>query len=260
MQDYVDEDWKTLLQTNDLLDFDELWQLDIGWFEPPNRRRGGWSGVSQTSLQRSQGTPIGIFIKRQENHIYKSLRHPVRGELTFTREFDNLLRYKKYSIPTLDLIYYAERHFGKDRRAILITAKLSGFVSLQDLMASWHVATAPSKQQKLALIHAVARGVQKLHHHRMQHNCLYPKHIFIKQQENDIDVCLIDLEKTKQRWNRMSACLRDLDTLNRHSPQWSRTDRLRFLLAYMGRTNMDKGAKALWRQLDKKRKKKSPRT
>lgn len=260
MQDYVDENWKALLQTDDLLDFDRLWQLDIGWFEPPNRRRGGWSGVSQTSLQQLQGAPIGIFIKRQENHIYKSPRHPIRGELTFTREFHNLLRYKKYNIPTLNLIYHAERHFSKDRRAILITAELSGFVSLQDLVASWQVGTVPSRQQKLAIIHAVARVVQKLHHHRMQHNCLYPKHIFVKQQQNDIDVRLIDLEKTKQRWRRMSACLRDLDTLNRHSPQWSRIDRLRFLLAYMGQTHMGKGVKTLWRQLDKKRMKKSPRS
>ena len=81
-------------------------------------------------------------------------------------------------------------------------------------------------------------------------------YIFIKQQSDDIDVRLIDLEAAKQRWRRKSAYLRDLDTLNRHSLEWSRADRLRFLLKYTGRSKMDAGVKTLWRQLDKKREKK----
>lgn len=249
MQDYIDENWKEILQANGLLDFDTLWQLDVGWFEPPNKRRGGWSGVSQTSLKQSQGEPVGIFIKRQENHIFRSIRYPIRGELTFTREFHNLLRYNKYKIPAPYLVYHAERYYGADRRAILITAELSDFISLQDLLVSWLI-NSPARRQKLAVIYAIARAVHKLHKHRLQHNCLYPKHIFVKQQDSNVEVRLIDLEKTKQRWYRKSACLRDLDTLNRRSPEWSRTDRLRFLLQYKGRSRMDPGVKTLWRQLD----------
>jgi hypothetical protein len=43
--------------------------------------------------------------------------------------------------------------------------------------------------------------------------------------------------------------LRDLDTLNRHSPAWSRTDRLRFLLAYLKRHAVDSKVRKVWQRL-----------
>ena len=43
--------------------------------------------------------------------------------------------------------------------------------------------------------------------------------------------------------------LRDLDSLNRRSLHWSRTDRLRFLQAYLGVDRLDAAGWAIWRRL-----------
>ena len=45
------------------------------------------------------------------------------------------------------------------------------------------------------------------------------------------------------------AMLRDLDSLNRYSPEWSRTDRLRFLKAYLGIVRLTPATKRICRKL-----------
>ena len=62
-------------------DFDTIWQLDTDWFEPPNHRRGGWSGVVKYVLETTHGA-IDVFIKRQENHVSKTLLHPFKGQMS----------------------------------------------------------------------------------------------------------------------------------------------------------------------------------
>ncbi|MBE9516184.1 MAG: hypothetical protein IME93_04320 [Proteobacteria bacterium] len=78
------------------------------WPVSGQRSRGGWSGVSRVDIKDTDGNSHGIFIKRQENHTYKSLSHPL-GELMFVREFHNINVYHKANVPTLDVIYFATR-------------------------------------------------------------------------------------------------------------------------------------------------------
>lgn len=68
--EYINENWRQTLQRNHAANFDALWQLQQdSWFEAPNQRRGGWSGVCKTTLTMPDGSESGIFIKRQENHF-----------------------------------------------------------------------------------------------------------------------------------------------------------------------------------------------
>ena len=69
MHDFVANDWGLIARTNGLDSFESIWTLDIGWFEEPNERRGGWSGVSRYEIELPDGRREGIFIKRQQNHI-----------------------------------------------------------------------------------------------------------------------------------------------------------------------------------------------
>ena len=121
MQDYIAKDWKAVARANGLDDFEALWELDIGWFEEPNERRGGWSGVSRHEIELPNGSREGIFIKRQQNQTTRSWLHPLRGIQTFRREFGNLMLLQSFGVPTLDVLYFAERKSGADRRAILIS-------------------------------------------------------------------------------------------------------------------------------------------
>jgi hypothetical protein len=85
MKDFIAGDWQQLLDGNGLDSFEALWTLDAGWFEAPNKRRGGWSGVSRCDLEVPEGGSVGVFVKRQQDHVYRSPRHPLRGMLTFVR-------------------------------------------------------------------------------------------------------------------------------------------------------------------------------
>lgn len=232
MQDFSSSDWPQLAAANGLASFESIWALDVGWFEAPNVRRGGWSGVTRLEVVQAGGHHEHLFIKRQENHGTLSWRHPFKGISTFRREFQNLMMLQAGAVPTLEVLYFAERHVAGDRRAILVTRELEGYASLDACMADWQQHGFPETavwRETLQRIAAVARG---MHRHRIQHNCFYPKHVFIGERHGQVDVRLIDLEKAKRRCSRELAMLRDLDCLNRRVPAVSSTDRLRFLLAY----------------------------
>ena len=222
---------RALLSTDALADFEALWSLRADWHEAPNERRGGWSGVSRHVL--SDGS--AIFLKRQENHRCRTLRHPVRGIPTFYREYLNILRLREHHIAAVEALYYGDRRDTGSWRAILVTRALDGFVSLDE----WN-ATAkhgePARRQ--SLITAIALACARLHHHRLQHSCLYGKHLFVRHTPptrlvyQETDVRFIDLEKLRQGLSRERVGAHDLDQLMRHTEGWNEDDRATFLSAY----------------------------
>ncbi len=253
LKEYSPDKWREILRHNNLDSFDHLWSLDADWFEPPNERRGGWSGVSRCELEAPEGGKVGVFLKRQENHITRTISHPF-GMPTFAREMQNILIFKEASVPALEPVYFAVRKPGGDLRAILCTEALDGYEPLENMVERWSTDGWPSKEKRLRLMEAVANVMSRMHEHKIQHNCFYPKHIFVRIDENDIRVRIIDLEKAKVRILSRFATFRDLYTLNRHSQSWSRTDRVRFFLLYLNRQRLDQDAKALWRRIAKRMK------
>lgn len=238
MQDYIAEEWRQTLQENNLQSFDDWWDKKAEWFEPPNQRRGGWSGVSRVEL----GNRV-VFLKRQENHLIRTLTHPFRGMPTFTREMENILALKKAQVPALTPVYFAQRNVNGSLRAILVTESLEGYQPLENIQPA-----ALSISQRVALIQQIATVIKQLHQHKLVHNCLYPKHLFVRGSEAGFDVRLIDLEKARKRLRRKSAVFRDLDTLNRHSNAWSLSDRCHFMKVYFGeQTNKQRNTQD-WRQ------------
>ena len=249
MHDYITDEWQALAQAGGLHDFDTLWKLDIGWFEEPNQRRGGWSGVSRLEVDLPDGTRTAVFIKRQQNHITRTWRYPLRGITTFRREFENLQWLQDVGVPTLDVLYFAERRVDGDRRAILVSRELTGYASFEDCMQYWQQHGFPDKPVWRALIRKLAAIARRMHGHHIQQNCFLPKHVFIGGIDGDMDIRLIDFEKAKRSITVERAMLRDLDTFNRRSPGLRTTDRLRFLLAYFGRERVDARVRSTWDKL-----------
>ena len=247
--DFIAADWRDLSQQNGLDNFDALWDLDIGWFEEPNVRRGGWSGVSQVELVLADGGRAGVFIKRQQDHITRTLAHPLAGVLTFKREFQNLNRLHACGVPTLDVLYFAERRVDGKRQSILITRELSGYQSLDDCIQNWQQTGWPDTAAWHRFIQHLAGVIRVMHQHRIQHNCLFPKHVFLSDIDAEADIRLIDLEKAKHTFCPEQAMLRDLDSFNRRTPGVTRTDRLRFLLAYYGKQHVDRRVRKTWKKL-----------
>ena len=252
MKDYLAEEWREVLRHNGLDSFDALWSLEAEWFEEPNQRRGGWSGVSRYELQLPEGGTTAVFLKRQENHTTRTWQNPL-GIATFVREIRNILRFKRCGIPALEPVYFAVRRIAGDLRAILITEELAGYTSLEDLVLGWQEHGWPSREERRRLIDKVATVVRDMNDHHLQSNCLYPKHVLIKEENDQISVRIIDLEKAKWQLVKKRARARDLYTLNRHMKGWGLTDRLRFYLAYWRIPRLTPATKGLWRKLDRRR-------
>jgi len=152
-------------------------------------------------------------------------------------------------VPTLEVLYFAERVVDGDRRAILISRELTGYISFEDYMLQWQQHGFPEKRVWRALIRKVAGIARHMHQHHIQQNCFLPKHVFISGLDGEMDVRLIDFEKAKRTVTVDQAMLRDLDTFNRRSPDLRTTDRLRFLLAYCGQDQVDARVRGIWSQL-----------
>lgn len=249
MKEYIGKEWDRILRLNKLDSFDSIWNLDVGWFEEPNKRRGGWSGVSKVSLKLEEGKSVGVFLKRQENHNTKVWTNPFKGLPTFYREFKNIQRFSAKGIPTVDPVYFASRDSNGNSQAILMTKALEGFESLDSSTYSRDSALMQDNTQRAKIMEAVAGVLRKMHGYGFQHNCLYSKHIFVRLKGNQWDVKLIDLEKLSRNLYKKKAMMRDLYAFPRHISGWRRSDRLKFLKIYMQEEKLSPQSKSIWREI-----------
>jgi len=243
--------WQQRLANNGLAGFDNIWNLKAPWFEAPNERRGGWSGVNRIDLTCEDQQIETIFIKRQCNHVYKNLCHPRKGKATLYRELKAIDLCQKNFIPIYEAIYFGVKQDSTGTKAILITKALTDYQSLDQWVQQWQQQGWPDKHHQKNIITALAKITSKMHKSFLQHRCYHPKHIFLKfdQEYQTIDIKLIDLEMLRYR---LLPALRDLNALNRHSIEWSRTDRLLFYKVYLGIDKLNFINKLLWRRLQKR--------
>jgi uncharacterized protein YwbE len=223
-----------LFAANHLDSFDDIWNLQSEWFEEPNYRRNGWSGVVKDTLTGDHGEPHPIFIKRQENHNYKTLLHPFKGIPTFRREFINIRRLCEHQIPTLTTLYYAERKVDGKLRAILVTESLEGFQSIEDY---WKQFPELNSILRKWIMQRTGQVLRNLHDANFQHNGLYPKHIFVRINDiragQDQDVRLIDLEKLKWMPSKQHIRRSDLARVIRRSAPMNQNDLQTLISSYL---------------------------
>jgi tRNA A-37 threonylcarbamoyl transferase component Bud32 len=182
------------------------WQTVEGdWVEPPNERRGGKSGVVR--VQQPEGM---YYVKRQLNHLRRSLRHPFGGA-TAEIEWRNLQRLVHLGIPTAPPVFFGVENTPNGPEAVLATRSLDGFVGLDRLDRN-----AILPERRLWLAQKIGETLGRLHRARLQHNCLYDKHILSRWTEKGPEVALIDLEKMRLRLFPRQAARHDLACFFRH--------------------------------------------
>ena len=221
---------RALLEQHGLDSFDALWALQLDAVDDPNLTRGGWSSVYRLELADEQGLKHNFYLKRQDNHLTRNLRKPF-GEPTFAREFRYIQAYARAGVPALEAAFYAQRKLPGHQQAILLTRALDGYQDADAWLSNW---ASLAWSDRRDLLQASGALVRALHAAGMVHKCLYLKHIFLKLDQDGAGARLIDLEKTHPAWFGRRDFVRELTTLHRRSPQFSRTQRLRFLLAYLG--------------------------
>ncbi len=228
---YCNPDWQTLLESRQLSTFDQIWDAPVEWIDAPNRNRGGWSGVGRMQFEK-HGKSITVYIKKQQNHLSRSLLHPVSGEPTFAKEFRYMRYLTQRGIQTPEPVFFAQRKNAAGHQAILMTEELEGFSSLNQM--NRHGLTI---LQQRTLIACVANALRNMHNAGIQHRALYTKHIFVKPQAQGFAVALIDFEKSRKMLMPGLQAISDLITLNYRTPDdrfggWSIQHRLHFFKAY----------------------------
>jgi tRNA A-37 threonylcarbamoyl transferase component Bud32 len=225
VKDFVSDDFARIMEQHGLQEFDDLWQLDLPVVDEANWRRGGWSSVFRLELSDVEGNTQGFYIKRQENHFTRTWRHPF-GQATFAREMANIRLFAQLGIPALEAVYFAQRN--EARRAILVTRGLDDYQPLEELQKNWQQL---EEAQRSSVVSATAEVVGLLHRNGIVHNCLYPKHLYVRDREDGPEVRFIDLEKSRRVMGK-KGYIRDLDALMWRLKSWSDTDRLEFVETY----------------------------
>ncbi|MES2502565.1 MAG: lipopolysaccharide kinase InaA family protein [Pseudomonadota bacterium] len=242
MQSTHSPQFQPLLQQHQLASFEQLWNYQGDWFEPPNRERGGWSGVNYIELTDNAGNKHGFYLKRQQAHMRRTWRHPMAGEPTFVREFEILKHLSKHDVATPKWVFFG----SQQDKAILLTQALTGFVAADEWLNK-HADISVSLQN--SLMRALADAVRKMHQAGVQHRSLYLKHLFVKQNNSGFEVAAIDFEKSRItafiRWFRLA----DLITLHYRTADLSAGNKLAFFKQYFAIQHLTPFYKALCRYL-----------
>lgn len=203
-------------------EFERWWHSPGEWVEAANQRRGGESGVRL--LQSWDSSRPALYCKRQSGHIHRSLRHPF-GRPTILRELEAYRALTRLGIHTPHVVYCAARREAGQWQALLVTEALQGFISLEQ----WYAQPMPIAESH-EMLRQLALTLARMHLAGWQHGCCYAKHIFVRvRAPGDVEIALLDLEKSRRRWRTTSASRRDLDQLQRHRGQMPASD-LHYLL------------------------------
>ncbi len=183
----------SLLAAAGYSEFEDYWRSPCEFVEPMNLRRNGWSAVSVLSVPDTLGQVSRFYLKRQENQLRYSWRHPT-GALTYQYEVEAFQAADSFHLPTAELITFGFRNRGATRRGIVVTREIAlpALSDFQNLAVDWN-ALLP------ALRHA-GQQLLRLHLTDWQHGALYPSHLFIDPSNGRIR--LIDFERAR----RACAC------------------------------------------------------
>ncbi len=172
--------------------FNYFWHLPKNWFEPPNYRRGGWSGVITHQLpQTATSDAQSLFVKLQSKSVFKTIKRPFRGLPTFYREYVNTQRAKAAGVSVLEFVYYGQR----DLNAILVSKSLEGYLEFNKAL----LLCSDDPVIKKKLVNLLADNLIKIHGAYISHGALNQKHILVKFSNTSIiDLCIIDFEKSRK--------------------------------------------------------------
>ncbi|MCE0778942.1 lipopolysaccharide kinase InaA family protein [Pseudomonas sp. NMI542_15] len=194
------------------------------WVEPPNIRRGGESGVLRVEYDGQT-----FYKKQQAGHIYRSLRHPL-GYPTVAREAHALAAADSLGVLTPELLYSYVRKLDGVWQAVMITAALDGYLSLEEFYRQGLYQSVGTDRHHEVLA-AYGRALATLNRGRWQHGCLYLKHVFVDLRGGAVKVALLDFEKSRKRLTALKASRHDLRQVKRRS-NWTDAEWLAFFSGY----------------------------
>jgi hypothetical protein len=245
---HLSTQWRDALNAAGLLDIEAVTKRDFNWFEPPNKRRGGWSGVTRIVLNPDAAPQDkqAVFLKIQQNHFYRAPSTCFTKQLTFKREFEVLQQLSKATASIPELVLFATWQTGSDVGAILVTRALDDWYPLNDWLSGQKGLSAPDEATSTQALEAIAQGAREIHAAGWVHLCFSGKHLFVRPQNDAcFQSCVIDMEKSRKHFSLKYRIRKDCSHFMRHTRGLSEAQKITFLKAYFQTDTFSQAQKRL---------------
>jgi len=254
---FVDPDYKTALGESGLTSIYAVFSFNTG----RNLTKNNLAPYRSRLQFQISSPPATLFLKRYDRpplsaQLKNWLRARRRASCSFF-DMDSANKLSQTGISTPKTISYGEQ-WGLffEKRSFIITEKIPDAESLERKLPAFFngPATAQSLRLRRGFIAQLAAFVKKFHETNYRHRDLYLSHIFYGETG---EFYLIDLARAfkpalfAERFRR-----KDIAQLYYSAPPgyFSKTDRLRFYLAYTGRDNLTSKDKVFIRRVMNKAK------
>jgi tRNA A-37 threonylcarbamoyl transferase component Bud32 len=250
----VARDWEKVMRANKLDSLAALYSRADGKIAT----RSGTTEVRRLTLV-FEGTERPVYLKKYWANTFSqlwsgALRGTFFGISKARREFENLARLRSWGLDApAPVAYGEERKFGWMTRSFLVSEEIPQPMSLgafiRDVLSQ--MPDEERRKKKRELIQHLARTTRRLHEHRFAHHDLFWRNIILSGLNLE-HFFLIDAHKgnTSLPWNEFRRRAHDLAALD--SPAaffFSRTERLRFFLAYLQEPRLNQKNKKLLRRV-----------
>jgi hypothetical protein len=204
-----------------LCGFDDFWRLNEG--------RSGSNNAKRAEIRMGDQT-LPLSVKHQENHCFRSLLHPLRGQPTFLREWRTIHRMRAGGVPTFEPVYYGERKEDGRYQAVLVTLVLDEFRELDQVFAD---RDKLSDVQRAKALQVIAQVLLRFHRSGLRHNALAGDDLMLRFGSDDrIEPRLLGLEQVSRARHPLDAAARDLAHFIRHTPTLFAEDHQALVRAY----------------------------
>jgi tRNA A-37 threonylcarbamoyl transferase component Bud32 len=248
----IPPEWIDLLHRHQLDTVDGVYRPNLGTVVASS----GTTEVVKVDLTDAPDTRT-LFIKK---YWYRTLHERARimwrgtffGRAKVRREYDNLVRLRAWGLDAPQPVAFGEhRTFGWLKRSFLITESVPHPTPLQEFLC--HVLPArpnPARaDRRRELIRNLAGCIRRLHEHNFVHHDLFWRNIILSGDSLN-HFFLIDAHKGGC-WRPGEECqsrAADLACLDAAAPWFfRRAERLRFYLAYAGKSSLSNEDKSLIR-------------
>lgn len=200
-----------------------------------------------SEVRRVELDGVRYYIKRYHG-AGKGLRRFI-GRPRVKAEWQNLRHFERWGIPTAPIVAHGlERRAGSFTRGALITQELRGTEDLAQL-ANSNDPRLRDRAWVARVSEQLAAATRTLHDHHFTHNDLKWRNLLVDEQGR---LYLIDCPTGAFWWGPLlrHRIVKDLACLDKVAKyQLSRTQRLRFFLAYREHERLDAADKACIRQV-----------
>ncbi len=242
----VDEKYQELLKTNRLDSFEAI----MGYSGGELLRDKGIRTIARIELSAPKKTTL--YLKRHlGSSFWGWIKHILQGGHPAADEWHAIASLNATGIETMEAVAYGEdKSLPWLRQSFIITAGVEGN-RLED-----HISSLQGKfRKKRCIISLLADTVRRMHGADFNHRDLYLSHIFLQEKEKKKQAVLIDLQRVQRKARGLNRwVVKDLAALNYSSPASviSRTDRMRFLIRYLGKPRLDEADKKLLKRIARK--------